>query len=209
MPPISPLTSKIQDALRKSNRALLRKSQVPRWHLVDAKGYPVGRLASAIAPILRGKHKPNFERNVLDVGDVVVVINAKQIHFTGKKWDQKMYRWHSGYPGGLTERRARDQQRRKPGNVLLRAVKGMLPKSKSRMIYMQNLRIYSGSTHPYEENLRIFKPNYSPLDYLKPMKQNIFSKPAFSLHPKHSFVPADPEDILDDDNDSIFLTGDK
>ena len=121
-----------------------------RWHLVDAsQGVSVGRLAAAIAPVLRGKHKPGFEPHRHEHGDNVVVVNADRLVFTGKKWKQKLYRHHTGYMGGLKERTAADLQRRKPGEVLRRAVLGMLPKNKLRTIFIRRLWIYPGPEHPH------------------------------------------------------------
>ncbi|CAM9250555.1 unnamed protein product [Discosporangium mesarthrocarpum] len=86
------------------------------WHLIDARGQIVGRLAAQIAPILRGKHKPTFCPND-DCGDYVVVVNSKHVEFTGRKWSDKIYKWHTGWPGGLRERSAEDQRNRKPEEV--------------------------------------------------------------------------------------------
>ena len=127
---------------------------VQQWHLVDcAKGVSVGRLAARIAPVLRGKHKPTFEAHRHEHGDIVVVINAEKLVFTGKKWSQKVYRHHTGYPGGLKERTAKDVQSRKPGDVLRRAVLGMLPKNKLRETFARRLKIYPGRDHPHAANL--------------------------------------------------------
>ena len=104
-----------------------------KFRLVDAKGEVVGRLASQIAQILMGKDKPTYAP-WRDDGDVVVVINAAHIEFTGRKWDSKLYRWHTGYPGGLKERTARDQFERKPDFILREAVLGMLPKNNLRRV---------------------------------------------------------------------------
>ena len=121
-----------------------------RWHLIDAsQGMSVGRLAAAIAPVLRGKHKPGFEPHRHEHGDNVVVVNADRLVFTGKKWKQKLYRHHTGFVGGLKERTAADLQRRKPGEVLRRAVLGMLPKNKLRTTFIRRLWIYPGAEHPH------------------------------------------------------------
>ena len=105
------------------------ESSERNWHLVDASGLPVGRLASEIAQILRGKHKPQFAPH-LDVGDYVVVINASKIQATSKKPEQKMYYDHSGYPGGLKEESFNSLKKRKPEKIIERAVWGMLPKNR-------------------------------------------------------------------------------
>ncbi|PSC67474.1 hypothetical protein C2E20_8863 [Micractinium conductrix] len=120
-----------------------------RFRLVDAKGQVVGRLASQIATILQGKDKPTFRPNA-DDGDLVVVVNAAQAELTGRKWDQKLYRWHTGYPGGLKERTARDQETRQPGVVLRNAVLGMLPKNNLRRSMARKLRIFPGGRHDFE-----------------------------------------------------------
>lgn len=117
--------------------------------MVDAKGQVVGRLASQIARVLMGKDKPTYAPN-RDGGDVVVVVNAGDVEFTGRKWDQKLYRWHTGYPGGLKERTAKDQQARRPGEVLRAAVMGMLPKNNLRRSMARKLRIYPGPDHEFE-----------------------------------------------------------
>mmetsp|Transcript_11800 Transcript_11800/g.35147 ORF Transcript_11800/g.35147 Transcript_11800/m.35147 type:complete len:166 (-) Transcript_11800:23-520(-) len=125
-----------------------------QWHLIDAAdGVSVGRLAARIAPVLRGKHKPGYEPHRHEHGDFVVVVNADQLVFTGKKWQQKLYYRHSGYPGGLKVRTAAEEQRRKPGEVLRRAVLGMLPKNKLRHVYATRLRIYGGPDHPHAANV--------------------------------------------------------
>ena len=132
-----------------------REEDVPRqpkqrWHLIDAaQGVSVGRLAAAIAPVFRGKHKPGFEPHRHEHGDNVVVVNADRLVFTGRKWKQKLYRHHTGYMGGLKERTAADLQRRKPGEVLRGAVLGMLPKNKLRTIFIRRLWIYPGPEHPH------------------------------------------------------------
>lgn len=125
------------------------------WHLVDAKNQTVGRLASQIAAILRGKHKPTFRPNK-DMGDHVVVINAEQVQFTGKKWTDKMYRWHTGYPGGLKERPANQMLARNPTQILRKAVLGMLlgKRNKLRHGYIEpRLKIYVGPHHPHTAQL--------------------------------------------------------
>ena len=120
-----------------------------RWWLVDAKGKVVGRLASRIAVLLMGKHKPTWTPHE-DMGDFVVVINARHVVFTGKKWEQKLYRWHSGYPGGLKEMKAKDMLRKFPERILYLAVKGMLPKNFLRDRMLKRLKIYPDATHPHQ-----------------------------------------------------------
>jgi len=120
-----------------------------RWYVVDAKDKVVGRLASRIAMILMGKHKPHYTPHV-DTGDFVVVINASRVRFTGKKWEQKCYYRHSGYPGGLKVRRAKDLLEKRPEEILRHAVKGMLPKNNLGRRLLRKLKIYPRETHPHE-----------------------------------------------------------
>ena len=124
--------------------------EVPRvWYLVDAEGKTLGRLATRIADTLRGKDKPQYTPHT-DTGDFVVVVNAEKIAVTGKKLDEKMYRRHSGYPGGLKERPLREQLERRPTDVLRKAVKGMLPRNRLSRAQLQKLKIYAGPDHPHE-----------------------------------------------------------
>lgn len=118
------------------------------WHVVDATGQTLGRLASEIARILRGKHKPSFTPN-LDTGDFVVVVNCERIHVTGNKLDDVRYYSHSRYPGGLKSRTMREQLDRFPDRVIYEAVKGMMPKTKLGRAQMKKLRIYKGPEHPH------------------------------------------------------------
>jgi len=119
-----------------------------KWYVVDAQGKTLGRLASEIATVLRGKRKPLFTPHV-DCGDYVIVVNAEKIWVTGLKMDQKKYYRHSGYPGGLTEITLKDQLRRFPERVIESAVKGMLPKNRlGRKVY-KKLKVYAGPTHPH------------------------------------------------------------
>jgi large subunit ribosomal protein L13 len=123
------------------------------WHLVDAQGQTVGRLASQIATILRGKHKPTFLPNK-DMGDFVVVVNADKVSFTADKWKTKLYRWHTGYPGGLKQRRAEEMLDKNPRQILRKAVLGMLKRTNLRHGYMEpRLKIYTGPTHPHTAQL--------------------------------------------------------
>jgi large subunit ribosomal protein L13 len=119
------------------------------WHLVDASNLPVGRLASEIAQILKGKHKPQYAPH-LDVGDHVVVINAHKIQVTSKKPEQKMYYRHSGYPGGIKEESFNALKKRKPELIIEKAVWGMLPKNRLGRAIIKKLHIYSSDTHPHE-----------------------------------------------------------
>ena len=119
------------------------------WHLVDATGLTVGRLATELANILRGKNKPTFTPHI-DSGDYVVVINAEKVNFTGNKLDKKVYYWHTNHIGGLKQRTAREQLDRNPTEVLMSAVKGMLPKNSLGRKQLTKLKVVVGSEHQYE-----------------------------------------------------------
>ena len=118
------------------------------WHLVDASNLPLGRLASEVAQVLRGKHKPEYAPH-LDVGDHVVIINADKIQVTANKPDQKIYYSHSGYPGGIKEESFNSLKKRKPEKIIERAVWGMLPKNRLGRSMIKKLHIYSSDTHPH------------------------------------------------------------
>lgn len=120
-----------------------------KWFLVDAEGKTLGRLAVAIADILRGKNKPEYNP-AHNNGDYVVVINADKVKLTGKKMDQKMYYRHSKYAGGFKEETAQELMDRKPTMILTKAVSGMLPKNKLRDVFLENLKVYAGTEHPHE-----------------------------------------------------------
>jgi large subunit ribosomal protein L13 len=125
------------------------QSEIARkWYLVDADGRVLGRLATRVATILRGKHKPTFSPH-LDVGDHVVVINAGKVALTGRKATDKIYRWHSGYIGGLREVSAATMLRTHPERVIEWAVQGMLPKNRLGRAMARKLRVYRGSQHPH------------------------------------------------------------
>jgi large subunit ribosomal protein L13 len=119
-----------------------------KWYVVDAQDETLGRLATKIAAILKGKHKPIYSPH-LDVGDFVVVVNADKIHVTGRKMEQKMYYRHSGYPGGLSEISLRDQLVKHPTRVVERAVWGMLPKNALGRQMFRKLKVYAGPDHPH------------------------------------------------------------
>jgi len=119
------------------------------WYVIDAKGQTLGRLASKIAPIIKGKHKPIYTPH-LDCGDFVVVINAEKVRVTGRKLDQKIYYRHSLYPGGLSTINLRDQLAKHPERVLQDAVRGMLPKNKLGRQMIKKLKVYSGDSHPHQ-----------------------------------------------------------
>lgn len=129
---------------------VVRQEEITRkWFVVDADGKTLGRLASAIAQILKGKHKPMYSPH-LDVGDYVVVINAERIAVTGRKMDQKMYYRHTGYPGGIRESNLRDLLARHPTYAVKFAVKGMLPKNRLGRKMIRKLKIYAGPEHPHQ-----------------------------------------------------------
>ena len=119
-----------------------------RWHVIDADGQVLGRIATIAARLLQGKHKPSYTP-FLDTGDHVVVVNAATVKLTGRKEDQKIYRQHSGYEGGLRERRARLVRERHPERLVEDAVRGMLPKTKLGDAMYRKLKVYAGPDHPH------------------------------------------------------------
>lgn len=120
-----------------------------KWFVVDASGQVLGRLAARVATILRGKHKTIFTPH-LDVGDHVVVVNAEKVHLTGRKLHDKMYRWHTGYIGGLREVSAEKMLRAHPERVIEWAVQGMLPKNRLGRAMGKKLKVYRGAQHPHQ-----------------------------------------------------------
>jgi large subunit ribosomal protein L13 len=132
------------------------------WILVDAEGVALGRLASKVAKILRGKNKPDFTPHV-DGGDHVIVINAEKVSLTGKKMTDRVYFRHSGYPGGQTSQTPEDILRKYPERLVERSVKGMLPKTKLGRVIFKNLHVVTGSDHPYEAQ----KPQVVDLSTIK------------------------------------------
>ncbi len=127
-----------------------------RWHVIDASGQPLGRLASQIATLLRGKHKAMYTPH-MDTGDFVVVVNAAKIRVTGDKLLEKVYYRHSGYPGGLKAEILRDLLARKPERVIEHAVRGMLPHNRLGRRMFTKLKVYAGPTHPHEAQVRASK----------------------------------------------------
>ena len=117
-----------------------------QWYIIDASGKPLGRVAAEASKLLRGKHKPTFTPNV-DTGDHVIVLNCKDVVLTGKKLDQKIYRHHSSYVGGMKETTARVMMNNNPEKAMMLAVKGMLPKNSLGRQMLRKVRIYSGSEH--------------------------------------------------------------
>ena len=119
-----------------------------KWYVIDADGVVLGRLASQVALMLRGKHKPTFTPHV-DTGDYIIVVNTDKIAMTGRKLDQKIYYHHSGYPGGLKETKYRDLLANKSEFALKKAVRGMLPKSPLGNKMFKKLKVYAGAEHPH------------------------------------------------------------
>lgn len=127
-----------------------KTGEIPRnWFLVDADGKTLGRLATEVARVLMGKHKPAYAPNV-QTGDFVVVVNAEKVRLTGKKWTDKMYRHHSMYPGGLKEIAARDLMAKAPAKLLEHAVRGMLPKNRIGDRLIRKMKVYAGDRHPHQ-----------------------------------------------------------
>lgn len=119
-----------------------------RWHLIDASGRILGRLATEVAVLLRGKHKPIFSPH-LDTGDFVVIINAEKVRLTGKKLKDKVYHHHSGFPGGIKSTTAEQMLKKHPTRVIEFAVRGMLPKTKLGDAVFRKLKVYAGAAHPH------------------------------------------------------------
>ena len=124
------------------------KSADSRWHVIDANGQVLGRVASLAARLLQGKHKAVYTP-FIDMGDHVVIINSASVKLTGNKENQKLYRTHSGYEGGVREERAVDVRKRKPNRLVEEAVRGMLPKTKLGDAMYRKLKVYSGADHPH------------------------------------------------------------
>ncbi|MCK5071884.1 MAG: 50S ribosomal protein L13 [Bacteriovoracaceae bacterium] len=129
---------------------VLKPAEVQKkWYLIDAKDQVVGRLATSIASILRGKINPQYTPNT-DSGDFVVVVNANKVSFTGDKWDKKIYHWHTGHIGGLKQRTAREQLKKHPEKILMDAVKGMLPKNSLGRKQLKKLKVFIGQDHSHQ-----------------------------------------------------------
>ena len=123
-------------------------SRERNWLVVDATGKTLGRLATQLADILRGKRKPEYTPHV-DTGDFVIVVNAEKIHVTGNKLEQKTYWRHSGYPGGIKSRTLGEMLERRPEEVIRKAVKGMLPRNRLARRQLRKLKVYAGPDHPH------------------------------------------------------------
>jgi large subunit ribosomal protein L13 len=119
------------------------------WYVVDAEGKTLGRLATQIANVLRGKHKPTYTPHV-DVGDFVIVVNAEKVAVTGNKREKKLYWRHSGYPGGIRSRTLGDLLEKRPEEVIRKAVKGMLPRNRLARQQLRKLKVYAGPEHPHQ-----------------------------------------------------------
>ncbi len=152
----------VVDTLSYKTKSANKNTVTKEWLLVDAEGQTLGRLASKVAKILRGKYKPDFTPHV-DCGDNVVVINAEKVSLSGGKWDAKQYIRYTGYPGGQRVRTARELHEKKPTALVEKAVKGMLPKNKLGADLFRNLRVYAGEAHDQEAQ----KPRAINLNDLK------------------------------------------
>ena len=120
-----------------------------QWHVIDAEGQVLGRIATEAARLLQGKHKPVYTPHI-DTGDHVVIVNAAKVKLTGRKDEQKVYRYHSGYEGGLRQERAKDVRQKNPARIVEEAVRGMLPKTKMGDAMWRKLKVYADATHPHK-----------------------------------------------------------
>ncbi len=128
----------------------LKEAEIDRnWHVVDAAGKPLGRLAAEVATVLRGKHKPTFAPHV-DNGDFVIVVNAEKVHLSGNKEDQKIYKHYTGYANGLKEYSAAFIRERKPERMIRQAVWGMIPRTRQGRQVIRRLKVYAGSEHQHQ-----------------------------------------------------------
>lgn len=157
------------------------------WYLIDARNQVVGRVSQQVATLLQGKTKPTYTRGI-DCGDHVVLINTRHVVFTGKKWDNKYYRWHTGYAGGFTEVKAKDYHKKNPTSVMQHAIYGQLPKNHLRKKMMKRLHLFPDSIHPYKENISFVLPG--PTKFLKTLKdyseKEVLETPVM-VEPKKSF----------------------
>ena len=136
------------DTLSYKTKSANKQTVEHKWYVVDAEGEIVGRLATRIASVLRGKHKPSYTPHV-DTGDYVIVLNCDKVRFTGKKMDDKIYQRYTGYPGGQRERTANEMMAKKPEAIIEKAVKGMLPKNKLGRQMFKKLFVYTGAEHKH------------------------------------------------------------
>ena len=137
------------DTLSYKTISVNKETANKRWVLVDAEGQTLGRLASKVAKLLRGKYKPEFTPHV-DCGDNVIIINAEKINLTGNKWNDKEYIRYTGYPGGQRNLTAKDLLAKHPERLIEKAVKGMLPKNKLGVAILRNLKVYAGTEYNHE-----------------------------------------------------------
>jgi len=119
------------------------------WYLVDLKGKTLGKIATKLADILRGKHKPTFSPH-MDCGDYIVAINASELHFSGKKWEQKVYHKHTRFPGGLKSETAQEMKNRKPEQIIENAVAGMIPRNKLKKDILKKFKVFAGPEHNHQ-----------------------------------------------------------
>jgi large subunit ribosomal protein L13 len=126
-----------------------KENTVQKWYLIDAKDKVLGRVASTVAALLRGKHKPTFTP-FMNMGDYVILINAAKVKLTGNKVNKKKYIWHSGYPGGLKERSFTEMMKNDPTFIMRKAIKGMLPHNRLGRKQLLNVKIYPGEEHPHQ-----------------------------------------------------------
>ena len=119
-----------------------------KWILIDAADKPLGRVASKAASIIRGKHKPTYTPHI-DTGDNVIIINIAKVKMTGRKWDQKTYYWHTGYPGGIKSTTAKEIMEKKPTDLMHKAIIGMLPRNRLSRVLATNFRLYETDEHPH------------------------------------------------------------
>lgn len=153
----------IVDQVSFKTKSANKESVERKWYVVDASEQPVGRLASKVAKLLRGKHKPDYTPHV-DCGDKIIIVNAGNVKLTGNKWRDKEYRWYTGYPSGGRSITAEDMHARKPNRIVEKAVKNMLPQNKlGRRIFRKNLFIYEGAEHDQEAQ----KPETLDIDKIK------------------------------------------
>lgn len=132
---------------------IIKKSDIRRnWYLIDAKGKSFGRVAAQAAAILRGKHKKEYSAN-FDMGDFIVITNAKYALFTGKKMEQKNYYWHTGYPGGIRSKSLKDLMKSDPCQPLKRAIHGMLPQNRLKNNQLKRIKIYADQNHKHTQKL--------------------------------------------------------
>lgn len=140
--------------MKQNKTYMQRKEDINRsWHLIDLQGQVLGRVATEIAELLIGKNKPTYTSHV-DGGDYVVVINASKVEVTRNKEEKKMYRWHTGFPGGLKEMSLNQMLKRHPERVIQKAVKNMLPKNRQRSDRMVRLKVFPLDQHPYQNELK-------------------------------------------------------